>query len=165
MERVRAGHFTRCVIGCFLRVYEYSVWVPLKRNLSELYSGKQRHLMADWWIAANCSLWQASSYPNLPLYPSTIIKWEKKKKIPFYKIPDHPGLIPRVSEISYFSQSRLTRRGRQGPYRNPWSDLWTQSNPFPRLLVFNTQCIIKQIPHPDRKKIEQLIARTPPIYG
>lgn len=33
----------------------------------------------------------------------------------------------------------------------PWS------NHFPRLLVFNTQCIIKQIPHPDRKKIEQLI--------
>ena len=35
----------------------------------------------------------------------------------------------------------------------------------PRLLVFNTQCIIKQIPHPDRKKIEQLIARAGPIYG
>lgn len=33
----------------------------------------------------------------------------------------------------------------------------TRSNHFPRLLVFNTQCIIKQIPHPDRKKIEQLI--------
>lgn len=31
-------------------------------------------------------------------------------------------------------------------------------NHFPRLLVFNTQCIINQIPHPDREKIEQLIA-------
>lgn len=44
------------------------------------------------------------------------------------------------------------------PYQNPRSDPegpW--SNHFPRLLVFNTQCIIKQIPHPDRKKIEQLI--------
>lgn len=43
-------------------------------------------------------------------------------------------------------------------YRDPRSDPerpW--SNHFPRLLVFNTQCIIKQIPHPDRKKIEQLI--------
>lgn len=37
--------------------------------------------------------------------------------------------------------------------------LW--SNHFPRLLVFNTQCIIKQIPHPDRKKIEQLIRLEP----
>lgn len=35
--------------------------------------------------------------------------------------------------------------------QRPWS------NHFPRLLVFNTQCIIKQIPHPDREKIEQLI--------
>lgn len=43
-------------------------------------------------------------------------------------------------------------------YQDPRSDPerpW--SNHFPRLLVFNTQCIIKQIPHPDRKKIEQLI--------
>lgn len=38
-------------------------------------------------------------------------------------------------------------------------------NHFPRLLVFNTQCIINQIPHPDREKIEQLIAWAFPIYG
>lgn len=40
-----------------------------------------------------------------------------------------------------------------------------QGNHFPRLLVFNTQCIINQIPHPDREKIEQLIAWAFPIYG
>lgn len=43
-------------------------------------------------------------------------------------------------------------------YRDPRSDPERpRSNHFPRLLVFNTQCIIKQIPHPDRKKIERLI--------
>lgn len=49
--------------------------------------------------------------------------------------------------------------------QTPWSGRTVWSNRFPRLLVFNTQCIIKQIPHPDRKKIEQLIARAGPIYG
>lgn len=59
-----------------------------------------------------------------------------------------------------FQTFPLFHKGARTPslYRDPRSAperLW--SNHFPRLLVFNTQCIIKQIPHPDRKKIEQLI--------
>lgn len=59
------------------------------------------------------------------------------------------------SDISCFSEKEPKT---PSLYQNPPSEPgrpW--SNHFPRLLVFNTQCIIKQIPHPDRKKIEQLI--------
>lgn len=72
-----------------------------------------------------------------PIYP----RWYHKT----------PRVYPPLSDISSFSDPfSLYQDPRSDPER-PWS------NHFPRLLVFNTQCIIKQIPHPDRKKIEQLI--------
>lgn len=69
-------------------------------------------------------------------------------------IPQPPRVYPHLSDISCFSEPSLSFYLYQAPRsepKRPWSIH------FPRLLVFNTQCIIKQIPHPDRKKIEQLI--------
>lgn len=75
-----------------------------------------------------------------PFYP----RWYHKARVLSSFFSDISSLSERSSDSSLYQDSR------SDPKR-PWS------NHFPRLLVFNTQCIIKQIPHPDRKKIEQLI--------
>lgn len=77
--------------------------------------------------------------------------------------PIYPRVIPQNPAcLSSLFRHFLLFRKELGPpfslYQDPRSDPERpRSNHFPRLLVFNTQCIIKQIPHPDRKKIEQLI--------
>ena len=77
-----------------------------------------------------------------PLYP----RWYHKTPLRVFILlfQTFPPFQPRAQSPSLYQDPRSE------PER-PWS------NHFPRLLVFNTQCIIKQIPHPDRKKIEQLI--------
>ena len=66
-----------------------------------------------------------------------------------------------ATNLLLFTSSRFLHPGQRALvslHHNPPLDRRRpRSNHFPRLLVFNTQCIIKQIPHPDRKKIEQLI--------
>lgn len=84
-----------------------------------------------------------------------------------------PGRAPPVPEPLLFIHRRFLPlwhgpgggKGGSGSLSGALIRPMGSSNQFPRLLVFNTQCIIKQIPHPDREKIEQLIARGGPIYG
>lgn len=80
----------------------------------------------------------------LPLLPRFILIDTANPACLFFVFSDTSSFSERSSESSLYQDPR------SDPER-PWS------NHFPRLLVFNTQCIIKQIPHPDRKKIEQLI--------
>lgn len=75
-----------------------------------------------------------------PIYP----RWYHKLRVFILLFQTFPPFQKKSWDPSLYQDPR------SDPER-PWS------NHFPRLLVFNTQCIIKQIPHPDRKKIEQLI--------